>query len=81
MAQTIINIGNSQGIILPKEILDTLDIKKGDLVEIEIENDAVKIIPKNAKQKTKATISPDLLEWLDGFNTRYKTALQELSTK
>lgn len=81
MAQSIINIGNSQGIILPKDILDKLDIKKGDTVEIELENDSVIKISKEGQKSTKANISSELLGWLDGFNKRYKTALQELASK
>lgn len=81
MAQTIINIGNSQGVILPKEILDTLNIKKGDPVEIEVENGVVIKISKKGQKPVKAEVSPQLLEWLDGFNKRYKNALQELASK
>ena len=81
MAQTIINIGNSQGVILPKEILDTLNIKKGDPVEIELENGVVIKISKKGQKPVKAEVSPQLLEWLDGFNKRYHTALKELASK
>jgi putative addiction module antidote len=81
MTQTVINIGNSQGIIFPKEILNKLKITKGDAVDIDLEDDSRIVISKKGIKKTKANVSPELLVWLDGFNKRYKNALQELASK
>ncbi len=81
MTQTVINIGNSQGIIFPKEILNKLKISKGDSVNIDLEDDGRIVISKQGIKKTKANVSPELLMWLDGFNKRYKNALQELASK
>lgn len=80
MTQTVINIGNSQGIILPKEILNKLNVKKGDVLDIQLEDDRV-LVSKKSTKKTKASISPELLVWLEGFNKRYKNALTELASK
>ena len=33
--------GNSQGIRIPKSIIDRLDLKVSDVLDIEIENDAI----------------------------------------
>ena len=33
--------GNSQGIRIPKSIMDKLDLKISDVLDIEIENDAI----------------------------------------
>ena len=33
--------GNSQGIRIPKSIMDKLDLKVSDVLDIEIENDAI----------------------------------------
>ncbi len=81
MTQTVINIGNSQGIILPKEILNKLKVKKGDVLNVELESDNMVMISKSGFKKTKAKISDELLVWLDGFNKRYKNALTELASK
>lgn len=81
MTQTIISIGNSQGIIIPKEILNKLKVKKGDILDIQLEDDNRVVVSKKDTKKTKANISPELLIWLDGFNERYKSALQELASK
>ncbi|OIP57792.1 MAG: hypothetical protein COX79_03115 [Candidatus Levybacteria bacterium CG_4_10_14_0_2_um_filter_36_16] len=81
MTQTVINIGNSQGVIFPKEILNKLKIKKGDELNVDLEDDDRVVFSKKGFKKTKAKVSPELLMWLDGFNKRYKNALQELASK
>jgi putative addiction module antidote len=81
MTQNVINIGNSQGVILPKKILSKLKIKKGDAVDIDLEDDNRVVISKKGVKKTKTRLSPELLTWLDAFNKRYKNALQELASK
>lgn len=81
MIQNVINIGNSQGVILPKKILSKLKIKKGDAVDIDLEDDNRVVISKKGVKKTKTRLSPELLTWLDAFNKRYKNALQELASK
>ena len=47
--------GNSQGIRIPKEILDRLDLKVSDELNIEIENDAIvlrkKFVHKSFEQR------------------------------
>ena len=81
MTQAIITIGNSQGIILPKEILSKLNLKKGDTLEIELGNDDQIVVSKTGSKKKQAKISPEFVSWLEGFNSRYKNALEELASK
>ena len=81
MTQTIINIGNSQGIILPKEVLNKLNMKKGDSLTIQLEGEESIILSKKSYKKTEPKVSPELLSWLEAFNKRYKNALQELASK
>lgn len=81
MTQTIINIGNSQGIILPKEVLNKLNMKKGDSLTIQLEGEESIILSKKSYKKTAPKVSPELLSWLEAFNKRYKNALQELASK
>ena len=80
MLQKVIQIGNSSGIIFPKEVLKKLRIKKDSLVDIEFDEQKVSIVKKGYKE-TKPSVSPELLAWLDRFNARYKYALQELAKK
>ncbi|MBQ9613290.1 MAG: AbrB/MazE/SpoVT family DNA-binding domain-containing protein [Lachnospiraceae bacterium] len=43
--------GNSQGIRIPKKVLDEMNLKVSDVLELEIENDAI-ILRKQFTHKT-----------------------------
>ena len=43
--------GNSQGIRIPKKVLDEMNLKVSDILELEIENDAI-ILRKQFTHKT-----------------------------
>nr|CAD6419054.1 AbrB/MazE/SpoVT family DNA-binding domain-containing protein [Rhizobium sp. Q54] len=72
MNVTIRKIGNSEGIIIPKEVLDRLGLKAGDAVEIREEGGSISLIPEQA----------DLTEQLKAARIgmqKYKIALRELA--
>jgi putative addiction module antidote len=72
MNVTIRKIGNSEGIIIPKEVLDRLGLKAGDAVEIREEGGSISLIPEQA----------DLTEQLKAARMgmqKYKIALRELA--
>lgn len=82
MAQKIIQIGNSTGIIIPKALLDKLDLKPGEEVQVE-EDTTMKALTITKKgQKAKSiSVTPDFLAILDKVNKNYGTALKELAGK
>nr|WP_064692513.1 AbrB/MazE/SpoVT family DNA-binding domain-containing protein [Rhizobium aegyptiacum] len=45
MNVTIRKIGNSEGVIIPKEVLDRLGLKAGDLLELQMENGVIILKP------------------------------------
>ena len=51
--------GNSLGIRIPKEILDTLQLKMSDMLNISVENDAIVL----RKQFTHKTFEERLAEY------------------
>ncbi|WP_117194128.1 AbrB/MazE/SpoVT family DNA-binding domain-containing protein [Rhizobium terrae] len=72
MNATIRKIGNSEGIIIPKEVLDRMGLKAGDTVEIREENGNIALIPEQA----------DLAEQLKAARLgmeKYRVALRELA--
>lgn len=72
MNATIRKIGNSEGIIIPKEVLDRLGLKAGDNVEIREENGNITLVPEQA----------DLGEQLKAARLgmeKYRVALRELA--
>jgi len=71
LTTTIQKWGNSQGIRLPKAILETLSLQDDDRVEIAVENDS--IIIKKATRRRRAKKS--LEERLEEF---YKKPIDEI---
>lgn len=72
MNVTIRKIGNSEGIIIPKEVLDRLGLKAGDQLDLNEGNGQIQLIPQNA----------DLAEQLKAARLgmeKYKVALRELA--
>lgn len=72
MNTTIRKIGNSEGVIIPKEILDRLGLKAGDSVEIREQDGGIHLKPEQA----------DLAEQLKAARVgmeKYRIALRELA--
>ncbi|MDO8620724.1 MAG: AbrB/MazE/SpoVT family DNA-binding domain-containing protein [Candidatus Levybacteria bacterium] len=80
MEQTVMQVGNSLAVTLPKQFVDAKKIKAGQKMLVDADNDlsVVQIRTKNSKA---SKITPEFKNWLDAFNTRYKTALTELAKK
>ncbi len=65
-------IGNSIGIILPKNIIAELNLKAGDTLEVLEEKDGIKLLAND----------PDFADWAAAYrkaNTKYKNALKQLA--
>lgn len=72
MKTTIRKIGNSEGIIIPKEILERMGLRAGDSLEVREETGAIALVPEKA----------DLAEQLKAARLgmeKYKVALRELA--
>ena len=72
MNTTIRKIGNSEGVIIPKEILEQLKLKGGDEVTLLLDGDNLRLVPK----------SSDLAEQIEAARAgmrQYHTALRELA--
>jgi putative addiction module antidote len=72
MNVTIRKIGNSEGIIIPKDVLDRMGVKAGDDLTLKEENGQIQLVPQNA----------DLAEQLKAARMgmeKYRVALRELA--
>jgi len=72
MNVTIRKIGNSEGIIIPKEMLESLGVKAGDAMDLRSENGRLTIEP----------VGEDISEDLEAaklFMEKYKVALKKLA--
>lgn len=69
---TIRKIGNSEGIIIPKDVLDRMGVKAGDELILSEEDGKIKLVPQNT----------DLAEQLKAARLgmkKYRVALRELA--
>ena len=82
MLRKICPIGNSQGVSIPKEILEELHLTAGAQVEVKLDKEAKKIIiePVITKSQTEA-IDIEFASQVKGFIKRYKPALKALAKK
>lgn len=72
MNVVIRKIGNSEGVIIPKEVLKNLGLKSGDTLELREADGTIELIPENA----------DLGEQLRAARLgmeKYRVALRELA--
>jgi len=69
---TLRKIGNSDGIIIPKEMLNEVGLRTGDQLELVNQNGELRLKPVNADFARQ-------LEHARKFMDRYKVALQKLA--
>lgn len=82
MEQTLVRVGNSVGVILPKTVREQVGFKPGDKILVEPDkNGHSLILHKKGKAERTTTITPEFYNWLERFNKRYGKALQELARK
>ena len=72
MPLKIIKIGNSMGVVLPKELLKTLGAEAGDFVEATSNGNSIELKPHRPDFEAQMTIARDVME-------RRKLALRELA--
>lgn len=72
MNTTVRKIGNSEGIILPKEVLGRLNVKAGDTLTITIGDDGVRLVPAESDFARQMKIAREGM-------SKYRVALRELA--
>lgn len=80
MNQTVIPIGNSYGIIIPKQLMSQVGIKPGSVLTVQKDpNGNTLLLSQNGK--IKSSITPDFLRALDNINNQYGEAFKDLAQK
>lgn len=75
-------IGNSQGVSIPREMLEKLRLSVGSEVDLKLDekNDTVVITPVKKKDHPKG-INMGFVSQVNDFIDKYRPALKELSKK
>lgn len=77
--QKLTKIGNSVGVILPKELRNTLGIDLGAEVYLETNLDNKTVVLNSSKPNNK--IEPQFFELVKEVDKQYSSALKELASK
>lgn len=72
MNVTLRKIGNSEGVILPKEVLDRHNLKAGDTFEIKDTKDGFTLTPIDDTFERQMKAAREVMD-------KYKVALQKLA--
>jgi putative addiction module antidote len=72
MNTTIRKIGNSEGVILPRELLDRLNLKAGDQLQIVETGDGIALKPVDDSFERQMEAARKVMD-------KYKVALQKLA--
>jgi putative addiction module antidote len=65
-------IGNSEGVIIPKEILDQMGLEAGDTLELSMQDGELRLQPTDADFARQ-------MEHAQRFMDQYKVALKKLA--
>ncbi len=80
MLRKICKIGNSQGVSIPKDIINELHLAAGSEVDINLDKDTARIIIEPVPQKTPhETIKPEFASQVNDFIEKYRPALKALA--
>ncbi|WP_288430484.1 AbrB/MazE/SpoVT family DNA-binding domain-containing protein [uncultured Agrobacterium sp.] len=72
MNVTVRKIGNSEGIIIPKEVLDRLGLKAGDVLNLNEDGQKLELTPEPSDLQEQLAAARRGME-------KYKVALRELA--
>jgi putative addiction module antidote len=72
MNVTLRKIGNSEGVILPKELLEPLNLKAGDKLEVVRTEDGISLRPSDDVFERQMKAARAVMD-------KYKVALQKLA--
>ena len=82
MLRKICKIGNSQGVSIPKEIMEKLNLTHDSQVDITLNEENQEIIIKPSAIKIKREdINASFADQVNDFIKQYKPALKALSEK
>jgi len=68
----LVKVGNSTGVILPKEVLDRLKVSAGDQLSITETPDGITLAPRDEEFDRQMAAARDVMK-------RYRNALRELA--
>jgi putative addiction module antidote len=82
MHRKVCSIGNSQGVSIPAEMLDKLDLSVGSEVDVQLDEQISKIVIAPVKKKKYPKgIDREFVSQVNEFINKYEPALKKLAKK
>jgi len=82
MHRKVCAIGNSQGVSIPREIINKLNLSVGSEVDVALDETGERIILEPIKRKKYPKgIDREFVSQVNEFNEKYRPALKELAKK
>ena len=79
MQRQLFKTGNSTVLSLPKEMLDSLGLKNGENVSIELDKLNNRLVISPVEKPLAASINVDFAKQVNDFIEKYRPALEELA--
>ncbi|MEK7517897.1 MAG: AbrB/MazE/SpoVT family DNA-binding domain-containing protein [Patescibacteria group bacterium] len=80
MEQTIMQVGNSLAITLPKHFVKARRLKAGQKVFVDVDP-SIDILQVRTNGKTSSVLTPEFKQWLDKITKKYENTIRELAKK
>lgn len=77
--QKIIKVGNSLAVTIPKDMLDRVHYKAGQMVVLESDNELGVLLVKPKSLMKNKMANPEFKDWLDEFTEKNAKLLKKLS--
>jgi len=81
MLQKIIQVGNSAAVTIPKSLMEEINLRVGDQLEVEGDHQLEMLIIKKKNSPYKSKITPEFKDWLDKFIKKNASLLAELARR
>jgi antitoxin MazE len=79
MQRQLFKTGNSTVLSLPKEMLDSLGLKNGENVSIELDKQNNRLVISPIEKSLAASVDEDFAKQVNDFIEKYRPALEELA--
>lgn len=81
MLQKVIQVGNSLGVVIPKDMAKKTGLKAGSNVYVQKDPNGPSIVINSNTPVFDSSITPDFLRIVSNINKKYGPALKELAGK
>ncbi|HCS39538.1 MAG TPA: hypothetical protein DIW44_08135 [Anaerolineaceae bacterium] len=79
MQRQLFKTGNSIVLSLPKELLDSLGLKNGENVSVELDKPNNRLVISPVEKPLAASLDEDFAKQVNDFIEKYRPALEELA--